>query len=338
MKQKYLTYDDIQLVPKYSQIYSRFLIALSTRVTKNYSISIPIIAAPMDTVCEFDMAFKLGNMGGVGCIHRFMSIEQQADIVKKLRNNDIKPIMAAIGVQESDKTRAEILSNAGVNIILIDVAHGHHENVIKMIKWCKDNLPTDVDVVAGNIATSEAAHDLITAGVDGLRIGVGGGSLCSTRLKTGFGVPNVTCIEDIYESLKGWNHVPLWADGGIRNSGDIAKALAVGADCVMLGSMLAGTDEAPGKVIEKNNMLYKRYRGSASIETKMLHGQDVRNIEGESTIIPYKGGVKYIINDITDGLRSALSYGGATTLDEYIPDYIIITNAGQTEARPHLLG
>ena len=339
MKKKYLTYDDIQLVPNYSQIESRLLIDLSTRVTKNYSISIPIIAAPMDTVCEFDMAFKLYNLGGVGCVHRFMSIDEQTEIVKKLHNNGVSPIMAAVGVKSEDRTRAKSLSDSGVQILVIDVAHGHHQNVINMVKWCKDNLPTHVDIVAGNIATASAAIDLLNAGADALRAGIGNGSLCTTRIKTGFGIPSVSCIEDIYNSMLNVSEsIPIWADGGIRNSGDIAKALAIGADCVMLGSILAGTEEAPGQIIDKNNKLYKRYRGSASRETKLTHGQEDRNIEGESTIIPYKGGVKYIINDIIDGIRSALSYAGASTIDEFLPEYVIITNAGQIEARPHLLG
>jgi len=158
-------------------------------------------------------------------------------------------------------------------------------------------------------------------------------SLCSTRIQTGFGVPNVTAIEDCTRG----SVVPIMADGGIRNSGDIAKALAVGASSVMLGSLLAGTEETPGKIIESPKGLYKRYRGSASVETKITHGQEVRNVEGESTVIPFKGGVKFVVNGLLEGVRSALSYGGATTLAEYHPKYVIVTNSGANEARPHLL-
>ena len=171
-----------------------------------------------------------------------------------------------------------------------------------MIHWCvtQDDFQ-NVDIIAGNIATAEAAELLQTYGAHGLRVGIGGGSLCTTRIKTGFGVPNVTSLEDIAKVT----NVPIMADGGLRTSGDISKALAVGADCVMLGSLLAGTDESPGKILETPKGLYKRYRGSASLETKVSHGQAARNVEGESTTIPYKGGVKFIINGLLDGVKSA---------------------------------
>ena len=241
--------------------------------------------------------------------------------------------MAAIGVSESDKERATSLVESGANILVIDVAHGHHTNVLEMIKWCKNNLDDKVDIIAGNIATAQAAMDLVTYGADGLRVGIGGGSLCTTRIKTGFGVPNVSCLEEIIRVAK----VPIMADGGIRTSGDIAKALALGSSSVMLGSLLAGTDEAPGQIIETPKGLYKRYRGSASLETKVVNGQQVRNVEGESTTIPYKGGVKFIVNGLLDGVKSALSYGGARNLKEFKPKYVVVTNSGINEAKPHLL-
>jgi IMP dehydrogenase len=312
----------------------------------------------MDTVCEFEMANKMAELGGVGCVHRFMSIEEQSDIVNRLHysiygdgfggtiaehwgvmyddwHTEIAavPIMAAIGVQGEDKKRAKALVESRANVLLIDVAHGHHQNVLDMIHWCKENLPEHVDIIAGNIATAEAAEHLQTYGANGLRVGIGGGSLCTTRIKTGFGVPNVTSLEEIAKV----SNVPIMADGGLRESGDIAKALAIGADNVMLGSLLAGTDESPGQIIEKKNGLYKRYRGSASLETKTTHGQAARNVEGESTVIPYKGGVKYIVTGLLDGVKSALSYAGAEDLKSYSPDYVVVTNAGQNEAKPHLL-
>jgi len=190
-----------------------------------------------------------------------------------------------------------------------------------------------VDIIAGNIATAEAAELLETYGADGLRVGIGGGSLCTTRIKTGFGVPNVTSLEDVINV----STVPVMADGGIRSSGDISKALSLGADNVMLGSLLAGTDESPGKILETSKGLYKRYRGSASLETKVTHGQKSRNVEGESTTIPYKGGVKFIVNGLLDGVRSALSYAGSNDLKGFSPKYVVVTNAGQNEAKPHLL-
>jgi IMP dehydrogenase len=311
----------------------------------------------MDTVCGEEMAFKIFLMGGVGCIHRFMSIEEQSQVVRSLYQRiygegfggpfeewgvmyddwhseiNLIPIMAAIGVSESDKERAKSLVESGANILVIDVAHGHHKNVIDMIKWCKENLDSKVDIIAGNISTAQAAMDLWIAGADGLRVGIGGGSLCTTRIKTGFGVPNVSCLEEIIKVAK----IPIMADGGIRTSGDIAKALALGASSVMLGSLLAGTEEAPGQIIETPKGLYKRYRGSASLETKVVNGQQVRNVEGESTTIPYKGGVKFIVNGLLDGVKSALSYGGARNLEEFKPKYVVVTNSGINEAKPHLL-
>ena len=355
MKNTYLTYDDIQLIPSFSTIKSRQDISLKTKLSNRYDLLLPIIASPMDTVCEVDMAVKMFSIGGVGCIHRFNTPEQQAQMVSDtfyrifgedlypLRtgslfpwdSNDFDriPIMAAIGVSEDDKRRATLLDDAGANVILIDVAHGDHQNVINMVRWCKENLSERIDIIAGNIATPEAAQRLQDAGADGLRVGIGGGSLCTTRIKTGFGIPNVTCIENIANIAK----VPIIADGGIKTSGDIAKALAVGASNVMLGSLIAGTDEAPGKIIEKSNGLYKRYRGSASLDTKTIHNQSERNVEGESTIITYKGKVEFIISNLADGIRSALSYAGANSLEEYHPSYVIVTNSGINEAKPHLL-
>lgn len=241
--------------------------------------------------------------------------------------------MAAVGANGDFAERAAALVQAGANIILIDVAHGHHENVKDAIAKLKTTLPKHIDVIAGNIASAKAAQDLEAWGADGLRIGVGGGSLCTTRVKTGFGVPNVTCLQ----SIVAVSSIPVMADGGVRTSGDIAKALALGANCVMLGSLIAGTKEAPGQMIEKPNGLYKRYRGAASLETKMVHGQERRNVVGESTVIPFKGGVKFVISGLLDGVRSALSYGGANNLKEFRPEFVIVTNAGQAEAKPHLL-
>ena len=225
------------------------------------------------------------------------------------------------------------MTKAGANVILIDVAHGYHKFVMDAIRNLKKTLPSHVDVIAGNVATGDAAYNLEQAGADAIRVGIGGGSLCTTRIKTGFGVPNVTSLEDCKSAIK----VPILACGGIRNSGDIAKALAVGAKSVILGSLLAGTKEAPGAIIEKSNGLYKRYRGAASLETKSIHGQATRNVEGESTIVPFKGGVKFVVEGLLDGVRSALSYAGAKNLSEFRPDYVVVSNAGIREAQPHLL-
>ena len=357
MRETY-TYDDVMLVPQYSDIQTRGHVNLETRLSRNYNIKIPYVASPMDTVCDVVMAKKMASMGGVGCIHRFMTIEEQCDEVVELQrflyqdtNGDIssvwgdttKPIMVSVGVGMEGYYRAEELILAGCNVLVIDVAHGHHKNVKEMIEKLKrfrsKHPDRPFDIIGGNIATSKAAEDLIQWGVDGLRVGIGGGSLCTTRVQTGHGVPNITSISDVVRVAQEFD-IPVMADGGIRSSGDIAKALSVGADTVMLGSLIAGTQEAPGEIIEKGNHLYKRYRGSASLETKVTHQQQKRNVEGESTIIPYKGGVKFIINGLNDGVRSALSYSGSCNILEFQSksQLIKITEAGKVEGRPHLLG
>lgn len=350
MYHPFLTYDDIQLVPSFSNVTSRKNINLSTKVSSNYQLCMPLVASCMDTVCEHEMAIAIMQMGGLGFVHRFLSIQhqvqevekiivaqQQAEVVAIWQQHEISsnkiPVAAAVGANADFAERALALANAGANIILIDVAHGHHQNVKDAIEVLQKTLPNHVDIIAGNIASAKAAIDLQNWGANGLRVGVGGGSLCTTRIKTGFGVPNVTCLQQILDVAT----IPVMADGGIRTSGDIAKALALGSQTVMLGSLIAGTKEAPGQIIEKPNGLYKRYRGAASLETKTVHGQEQRNVEGESTVIPFKGGVKFVIAGLLDGVRSALSYGGANNLQEFKPEFIVVTHAGQAEAKPHLL-
>jgi IMP dehydrogenase len=351
--QQALTYDDIALVPQYSEVVSRSNVNLTTLITRRYGILSPVIAAPMDTVCEYDMYVSLLKLGAVGCVHRFMSIDAQVDIVRNIRNflaeqdmylnwgvpydnwhaemRDI-PVIAAVGAVGDYYERAQSLVAAGANVLLIDVAHGHHINVKNAISKLKGIAP-HIDVIAGNIATKDAALDLVEWGADALRVGVGGGSACTTRIKTGFGVPNVTALIDVITYAK----VPVIADGGIRDSGDIAKALALGSSSVMLGSLLAGTEESPGAIVEKKNGLFKLYRGAASYDIKAATGQPTRNIEGESTLVPYKGGVKYVVSRLLDGVRSALSYAGSTSISEFYPDIVTVTASGVTEAKPHIL-
>ena len=360
MDMKALTYDDILLVPQYSDIESRSHIDLRTKLSRNYGLLTPYIASCMDTVCDSRMAIKMMELGGVGCIHRFMTIEEQCNEVTKVKkfmddNNMFEewgidvdwhtnipqiPIMVAIGVSGDDIERATKLVGCGANVLLIDVAHGHHKNVELMLEKLFNILPRHVDIIAGNISTLESAVDLCEWGADGLRVGIGGGSLCTTRVQTGHGIPNITSIINCISAKRDGEKIPVMADGGIRNSGDIAKALAVGAECVMLGSLLSGTKESPGKIVEKGNgSLFKRYRGSASLETKSKHGQSIKHIEGESKLIPFKGGVDYIIDKLNDGLKSALSYSGCRTIKEFNKnaEWVEITNSGMLESKPHLL-
>ena len=334
----YLTYDDVQILPKYSEIEHRSNCNTSTRITKNYTLDIPIVSSPMDTVTEYEMAYEMSRLGGMGIIHRFLSIEEQSKMVDELNTHMVG---AAIGVTGDFIERAQELINVGVPIICIDVAHGHHKLVKEAMRRLKNEVMGKVDILVGNISTGESARDLCEWGADGLRIGIGGGSLCSTRIQTGVGVPMVSSILSCVDVADGYD-VPCMADGGIRSVGDVCKGLVCGADTVMLGSLLSGTKETPG-VISKtgqwpNEVLQKKYRGSASVESKSDRGES-KNVEGYSTTIPYKGKVKRIISDITDGLRSSMSYVGADNIQDYQikSELIKITNAGIIEAKPHLL-
>ena len=395
----YLTYDDVNIVPKYSELNSREDVKLNTRFTRNTELTIPIVASPMDTVTEVDMAKEMLEWGGVGVIHRFQSIEKQSRMMKSVWRvwnsyfnigdgeersidkeydewikqasrwnrpptksdwGDLKerfyfademihdekiwskrPLCAAIGVTDDYKERAQELVKNGCNVLLIDVAHGHHVLVKNAIEELKNEFGRNVEIIGGSIATKEATKDLCDWGVDGLRVGIGNGSLCETRIRTGVGLPQVSTLLDVC-SVADTFGVPCIADGGIRNVGDVAKGLGAGADSVMLGSLLAGTKETPGdthKVGEwPNEKLYKKYRGSASLDSKSDRGES-NNVEGNSKIIPYKGKVKRIISDIRDGIKSSCSYVGASSVLDFQSkcEFVRVTQAGTIEAKPHLL-
>lgn len=329
-----LTYDDITIIPKYSEVLSRSNCNIKTRITKNKTLDIPITASPMDTVCGLEMAKALDKLGGLGFIHRFCSIEDQGNIIDSL---DCTWTGAAVGVTGDWWERTCHLIRCGCDIILLDVAHGHHLHVKKAIEKIK-STHSNIEVIAGNVCTKDGAEDLCEWGADGLRVGIGGGSCCNTRISTGIGIPNVTALIDCI-SIK--FDVPVIADGGIRYPGDVAKAIGLGAETVMLGSLLAGTFETPGEIQKvgkwPNEQLFKKYRGSASLEAKLESGQQGKHVEGVSKICSYKGKVERIINDILDGLKSSMSYVGASTISEFISkvDFVRVTQAGMVEAKPH---
>jgi IMP dehydrogenase len=467
-----ITFDDVLLVPKFSDISSRTQTDLSTKLSKNITLNIPLISANMDTVTESTMAVTMARQGGIGIIHRFLTIQEQANQVLKvkrsgsvmienpyqisqdetistaldimtekevsgllvvdsesnlvgilterdvlfesldstklvkelmtkdvitskpginvdeakdiLKNNRIeklplidddkkihglyttqdilntenypiashdskgRPLVgAAVGVKGDFLERTEALLEAGTDAIVVDIAHGHSENAISTVKNIKKAFP-DCELIAGNVATAQGTEDLIKAGVDAVKVGVGSGSICITRVITGSGVPQLTAVLDCAEIGKKYD-IPIISDGGTRTSGDATKALAAGASSVMLGSMLGGTDESPGSTISKNGKRYKIYRGMASLaaargrktkETGLVDlGDDLNDYvaEGVEAFVPYKGTVTDILTQITGGIRSGLSYCGGHTIQQMQEnaEFIKMSGAGFAESKPH---
>ncbi len=465
-----LTFDDVLLVPKYSDITSRSQTNLSTKLSRNISINIPFVSANMDTVTESAMATTMARAGGIGIIHRFLTIQEQANEVLKVKrsgsvmienpysinseksiqdaqkyaeekeisgllvidsnsklvgivterdllfansNGTIRDIMtkdvvtakpgvtldeakeilhkhrveklpivddygivkglitskditnntdfpnaskdkkgrplvgAAVGVKGDFLERSESLLDAGADVLVVDIAHGHSENAMSTVRNIKKAFP-DCELIAGNIATAQGAEDLIKAGVDAVKVGVGSGSICITRVITGSGVPQLTAVMDCAKI--GNDHgVPIISDGGTRTSGDATKALASGASSVMVGSMLGGTDESPGTVLTKNGKRFKVYRGMASLaasigrkskETGSLSFDDDLNdyvAEGVEAMVPYKGTVVDILKQLSGGVRSGLSYCGAHTISQMQEnaEFIKMSRAGFAESQPH---
>jgi IMP dehydrogenase len=333
-----LSFEDVLIVPKYNKIASRRDVELKTKVTRNYSIDIPIIAANMDTICESKMAIALGKLGGLGVIHRFMSIEEQSKQVKEVREQGLIAA-ASIGIKDV-KERVDSLVKAGVNIIVIDIAHGHSKYAGKTLDYLKE-VYSNIDVMAGNIATKDAAEYFLSKGADAVKVGIGPGSLCTTRLMAGAGIPQLTAIMDVYEATKG--DIPICADGGVKKPADMVKAFGAGADTIMSGFLFSGTDESPGEIIVKNGKMYKLYRGSASYDVSVkkaeLDGvenpENVISIEGEQTFSPYKGPISPIIKKYTGALASGMTYIGARTMKNLIgkADFIEITNSGIEESK-----
>ncbi len=466
-----LTFDDVLLVPKRSPIVSRSQTDLRTKLSRNISLNIPLISANMDTVTESQMAIAVAREGGIGIIHRFMTIEDQVDEVLKVKRSEsvvieqpytvkasttvaelyklmaeygvsgllvedggklagiitrrditfeknlkrkvselmtknvvtakagttieqAKEILhkhrieklplvddkgriaglitskdilkmdqyphaakdrkgrllagAAVGVKGDYLERTEALLNAGADTIVVDIAHGHSENALNTVHMIKKAFPS-CDLIAGNVATADGARDLIKAGVDAVKVGVGSGSICITRVVTGSGVPQLTAVIDAVKAAKEFD-IPVISDGGIRTSGDLTKALAAGASSAMIGSMFGGTDESPGKTLVKNSKKYKMYRGMASYMASLgrkyrqegpevVDSDDLNDYvpEGVEAMVPYKGSVVEILRQLVGGLRSGLSYCGAKSIAEMQrnAEFVRITGAGFIESRPH---
>lgn len=333
------SFNDVLIVPKYNKIASRREVNFQTQVTKNYSIDIPIIAANMDTICESEMATALGKMGGLGVIHRFLSINEQVKEIKKVQKHKLITA-AAVGVKDIEE-RVEALVKAGVNILVLDVAHGHSKRAGKTLDYIKEHYP-QVDVMVGNIATKDAAEYFISKKADAIKVGIGPGAMCTTRIMTGAGIPQITAIMDVYEASQ--NRVPICADGGIKCPGDVVKAIGAGANTIMMGSLLAGTKESPGKIITKDRKKFKEHRGMASylatIKKLKMDGKKVDkdvHVEGEMMLAPYQGPIAPIINKFLGGLASGMTYTGSKMIDNLRgkADFIEISPAGYNESIAH---
>ncbi len=356
-----LTFDDVLLIPAESHVLPNE-VDLHTQLAPNLKLNIPIISAGMDTVTEGAMAIAIALQGGLGVIHKNMSITAQAGEVANVKNvvvpsnitkaavddNNHLLVAAAIGVTSDTFERAEALIEKGADAIVIDTAHGHSAGVLRKIKEIRDHFP-HVTLIAGNIATGDAARALFDSGVDIVKVGIGPGSICTTRIVAGVGVPQITAIYDAATAAREY-HKPIIADGGMKYSGDIVKALAAGGNAVMLGSMLSGTTEAPGEVFESDGQKYKTYRGMGSVGAMaQAHGSSDRYFQGgvneANKLVPegvearveYKGDVSDIIFQIIGGLRSGMGYVGAATIDELRENaqFVKITNAGLRESHPH---
>ena len=333
-----LSFDDVLLEPQHSDILSRSEVDISTTMSEgqvNVKFRLPVISAPMDTVTEDKMTLAIGREGGLGIIHRYNSIEQQANLVLKVKEQG-SFVGAAIGVTGDFLERAAELKSNHVDVLCVDVAHGHHASVRYTLQTLRNTFGDSVSIIAGNVATLQAFNDLADWGAHAIRVGIGGGSICSTRVQTGHGIPTFQSVLDCGKSDR---DAALIADGGIRTSGDMVKALAAGADFVMVGSMLAGTDETPGEVITQGRRC-KVYRGMASKEAQNSWRGSFSSIEGVAHTVPCKGPVKEVLHEMAVGIRSGLSYSGARSIQELQAKakFIRQTSAGAIESSTHIKG
>lgn len=333
-----LTFDDVLIVPGKSDVRSRRDPVLTSQLTTKLFFETPIISANMDTITEAEMAIAMDKLGAFGILHRFMSVEDQVAQARLVKASGAKNVGASIGVNtgasDDFKLRSKALIDAGVNILTIDIAHGHSTAMMDTLKWLKDTHP-EIQIIAGNIATPEGTEDLINAGADAIKVGIGPGSMCTTRIITGAGVPQLTAVA-ICADVASARGVPVIADGGIRTSGDMVKAFAAGASSVMLGSMLSGTLETPGEI--KGGR--KQYRGMASKAAQVSWRGGVPQgmaAEGESTFVSIKGHVSDVINELTGGIRSGMSYVNAVTIAEIREKarFMEMTASGASESRAH---
>ena len=340
-----LTFDDVTLAPRYSEVLPSE-VDTTIVLSKNLTLKIPILSSAMDTVTESKMAIAIAKAGGIGIIHRNLDIKKQIYEINKVKKKNLI-VGAAVGAGPKEIKRAEAILKVKVDLIVVDTAHAHTKKVAEIIKKIKKKKSKHTTLCAGNIATAEAAKFLIKLGVDIIKVGIGPGSICTTRLVAGIGVPQLSAILEVKKGTKN-KKVSIISDGGIKFSGDIAKALVAGADAVMIGSLFAGTKEAPGKLIKKNGQLYKNFRGMGSVGA-MNKGSAERYFqkiqqdtskyvpEGVEGLVKYKGDLKNIIYKLIGGLKSSMGYLGSKKIINLRnkPKFLKITKAGFYESMVH---
>lgn len=358
------TFDDVLLIPGYAG-FSRGDISLETKLTRNITLKAPFVSAPMDTVTEARLAIALAELGGIGIIHRNLTVQDQADHVRQVKAKGLL-VGAAVGASKGVEDRVKALVEAQVDVIIVDSAHGYATSVIETIKWIKQTYP-QMEVIGGSVATYEGAKALIEAGADGLRTGMGPGAICTTRIVSGMGIPQITAIIETVRAGREAG-VPVIADGGIKYSGDMVKAIAAGAHTVMMGSYFASTEESPGdiheltadevpsrfkSIVKKDQQTYKfkTYRGMGSegamkrgTEIKSedeFHGKDYKDrvlvAEGVEGLVPVRGTVQDLIEQAVGGIKSGMFYVGTPTIEELRENskFIKITQASLVESHPH---
>tara|TARA_B110000027_G_scaffold89891_1_gene95130 strand:+ start:212 stop:1291 length:1080 start_codon:yes stop_codon:yes gene_type:complete len=340
-----LTFDDVTMAPKYSEVLPSE-VNTSTKLSNNLILEIPLLSSAMDTVTESKMAIAIAKVGGIGVIHRNLDIKKQVQEIRKVKKQKLL-VGAAVGAGPLELKRAKAILKENIDLIVVDTAHGHSKKVAEIIKVIRKMKTKKTTLCAGNIATAEAAKFLIKLGVDIVKVGIGPGSICTTRLVAGIGVPQLSAIIEVKKGVRN-NKTKIISDGGIKYSGDIAKALSAGADAVMIGSLFAGSLETPGKLIKKNGKLYKSFRGMGSVGA-MNKGSADRYFqtkqkdaskyvpEGVEGFVKYKGDVKSIIYKLIGGLKSSMGYLGAkeVTILKNKPNFVKITKAGFYESMVH---
>ena len=340
-----LTFDDVTLVPKYSEILPSD-VDTSIKLTQSLKLKIPLLSSAMDTVTESQMAIAMAKAGGLGVIHRNLDIKKQVIEIKKVKKQKLY-VGAAVGTGNNEFNRAEAIIKENVEMIVVDTAHGHTKKVSEIIRFIKKKKGKGTSLCAGNIATAEAAKFLISLGVDIIKVGIGPGSICTTRLVAGIGVPQLSAILNVRNGIKNKN-VKIISDGGVKYSGDLAKAFAAGADAVMIGSLFAGTDETPGKLIRRKGKLFKSFRGMGSVGAMNKGSADRYSQskqkdkskyvpEGVEGFVKYKGKVSNIVFKLIGGLRSSMGYLGSKQI-KYLrnkPQFVKITKAGFYESMVH---